>query len=353
MVVELLVVVELAKMSLSYQAVAWNPAKRRYDLVIAGVCFVYLIGFLGVGVWVYPDATMETLLIRAFGALAFLLLHGILAIGPLCRLDARFLPLLYNRRHLGVTMFVAALVHGLFALVQFHAFGNVGVLESLFDSGASWVDPARFPFQIVGAMALAILFAMAATSHDYWLNLLGAPAWKRLHMGVYFAYSLLFAHVAFGALQSEKSPVYLGVFVLGAVVLSALHVAAGLRGGALDRERGFAAVCAVNEIPEGRAKMACIGGERVAIFRHGDLLSAVSNLCQHQNGPLGEGKIVDGCIVCPWHGYQYLPESGTSPPPFTEKIATYDVAVRGGMVFVNPKAYAPGTFRPAARIPKQ
>jgi nitrite reductase/ring-hydroxylating ferredoxin subunit len=29
-----------------------------------------------------------------------------------------------------------------------------------------------------------------------------------------------------------------------------------------------------------------------------------------QNGPLGEGRIVDGCITCPWHGYQYRPDTG-------------------------------------------
>ena len=36
---------------------------------------------------------------RAFGACAFVMLTVILAIGPLARLDRRFLPLLYNRRH--------------------------------------------------------------------------------------------------------------------------------------------------------------------------------------------------------------------------------------------------------------
>ena len=55
------------------------------------------------------NATIETQLIRALGTCALLLLHVILAIGPLARLDRRFLPLLYNRRHLGVTMFLLAL----------------------------------------------------------------------------------------------------------------------------------------------------------------------------------------------------------------------------------------------------
>ena len=35
------------------------------------------------------------------------------------------------------------------------------------------------------------------------------------------------------------------------------------------------------------------GGERVAVFRHQGKINAVSNVCQHQNGPLGEGQVVD------------------------------------------------------------
>jgi nitrite reductase/ring-hydroxylating ferredoxin subunit len=72
-------------------------------------------------------------------------------------------------------------------------------------------------------------------------------------------------------------------------------------------------------------------------------LSAVSNLCAHQNGPLGEGRIVDGCITCPWHGYQYRPEDGCAPPPFTERLATYRLRVANGMVLLDPRANPPGT----------
>jgi DMSO/TMAO reductase YedYZ heme-binding membrane subunit len=70
------------------------------------------------------QVTFETLLIRSTATLAVLLLHVILAIGPLCRLNKKFLPLLYNRRHLGVTMFSIALIHGTFSILQFHALGN-------------------------------------------------------------------------------------------------------------------------------------------------------------------------------------------------------------------------------------
>jgi nitrite reductase/ring-hydroxylating ferredoxin subunit len=97
-------------------------------------------------------------------------------------------------------------------------------------------------------------------------------------------------------------------------------------------------------------KGACIvatpGGERIAVYRDGDIIGALTNVCAHQNGPIGEGKIVDGLVTCPWHGYQYRLEDGCAPPPFTEKLATYRVRIKGGVVEVDPRALPPGT--PAA-----
>ena len=105
---------------------------------------------------------------------------------------------------------------------------------------------------------------------------------------------------------------------------------------------GFVDACAVADIPENRARIICLSGERVAIFKYDDKVSAVSNVCQHQNGPLGEGKILDGCITCPWHGYQYVPETGASQPPFVEKVPTFNVRVKNGRVLVHPKPNPPG-----------
>jgi nitrite reductase/ring-hydroxylating ferredoxin subunit/DMSO/TMAO reductase YedYZ heme-binding membrane subunit len=337
-------------MSVTYRAVGWNRAKRLYDLALACGVVAYLASFVVVGLLAHPSATIETLLIRALGTAAFLLLHVVLSIGPLCRLRPRLLPLLYNRRHLGVTMFLLALAHGAFATVQFHAQGDLPALVSLLAG-----DPG---FQTLGLAALVILFFMAATSHDFWLANLTPPAWKALHMGVYAAYALLVLHVALGALRSEVSPVLAVLTGAGMVWLLGLHLAAGLRERPLDRERpevpgGWIDAGPAAEIPDGRARIVCALGERIAVFRHGDRVSAVSNLCRHQNGPLGEGRILDGCITCPWHGYQYRPEDGRSPAPFTEKIATYAVRIdERGRVLVNARANPPGTPVPPALVPE-
>ena len=325
-------------MSVQYQAVGWNRQKRIYDSVAIVGALLYLGVFTGLGAAIHPNATIETLLIRGFGTLALLLLHIILAIGPLCRLDRRFLPLLYNRRHLGVMMFVAALVHGAFSLVQFHALGNVSPLVSLFTSNTRFDSVPDFPFQQLGFAALLILFTMASTSHDFWLHNLGPRTWKRMHMLVYLAYALLIGHVALGALQSETSPILAILLGGGMFAVVGLHLAAGWREHRLDS--AFIDACNFEEIPENRARIVNIGGERIAVFRYDGKVAAISNVCRHQNGPLGEGRIIDGCVTCPWHGYQYHPETGESPPPFKDKVATYRTRIAGGRVLVDPTPQA-------------
>ncbi len=337
-------------MSERYRAVGWTRQKRIYDVVVLAGTFLVLGTFATVTAVLNPTATAETILIRGLGLVALILLHVVLMIGPLTRLDQRFLPWLYNRRHLGVITFVFALAHGVFSIVQFHALGDMHPLVSVLTGDGDYTAITRFPFQPLGLAALSILFLMAATSHDFWLANLTAPVWKALHMLIYVAYALLVAHVAFGALQAETQPAlatFLGVGMVGVV---GLHLMAAVRERSADRivrpnaADGYVDVCAVSDIPDNRAQAFCIAGERLAVFRYDGKISVVSSVCQHQNGPLGEGSIIDGCITCPWHGYQYHPDSGRSPAPFTERIPTFNLRVVDGRVQVDPRPNPPGTL---------
>ena len=56
-----------------------------------------------------------------------------------------------------------------------------------------------------------------------------------------------------------------------------------------------------------------------------------------------EGRVIDGCVTCPWHGYQYLPDCGASPPPFEERVPTFRVRLQDGGVWINPRPLSPGT----------
>lgn len=343
-------------MSVNYTTVLWNTQKKWYDLLLWGGILLLLFSFAIFQIIFHPDITIETLIIRATAVAAFTLLHFILLIGPLCRLDSRFLPLLYNRRHLGVSMFLLALVHGVFSIIQFHALGDTFPLVSIFTSNQNYQSISEFPFQTLGFFALLILFLMAATSHDFWLKNLGPKAWKNLHMGVYFAYALIIVHVATGALQYESHPAYWALLVLGFALVAGMHLWAAWR----ERQKlaaqnvleqaGFYEVGPVADLSENCGKPLFINGENIAVFKYEGKVSAVNNVCKHQMGPIGEGKIIDGCITCPWHGYQYLPENGQSPPPFNEKLTTYEVKVLEGIIWVNPHPKAAGTYIAPAKI---
>lgn len=334
-------------MSVGYQAVGWNRQKRLYDALIGQGVLVYLALFVGIGLLRDENVTIETLLIRGLGTLAFLMLHVILSIGPLARLDPRFLPFLYNRRHLGVSMFLVGLAHASFSVVQFHAFGDEHPLVSVLTANRRYASLPDFPFELLGLGALLILFLMAATSHDFWLANVSARVWKSLHMLVYLAYALLVGHVALGTLQAEGSPLLWALLVLGCAWIVGLHLAAGWHEGARDRDavpvNGWVDAGRAADIPEKRARVLTVAGERVAVFRYDGKVAALSSVCQHQNGPLGEGRVIDGCVTCPWHGYQYRPEDGCSPPPFTEKVPTYAVRVVDGRVQVEARARPAGT----------
>jgi methionine sulfoxide reductase heme-binding subunit len=338
-------------MSVNYAPILWNRQKKIYDYVILGGILSYLSLFIGLHLIFHLNITAETLIIRAFGTLALLMLHIILCIGPLSRLNTDFLPLLYNRRHLGVSMFLMAAVHGVFNIIQFHSGGNQSPLVSVLTAGSKFPSAIHFPFQPLGFCALVILFFMASTSHDFWLKNLSPRVWKSLHMMVYFAYSLIIMHVVLGVIQLEKNPILIILLGLGLFIVVSLHITASIKQHRIDFAQnvsdtmGYMLVGNIEEIPEKRAKVVHSGNESIAIFKYNGKLSAVSNVCKHQNGPLGEGKITDdGCITCPWHGYQYQPEDGCSPPPFPEKVSTFQLLKKGNQVWVNPRPNVEGAF---------
>jgi nitrite reductase/ring-hydroxylating ferredoxin subunit/DMSO/TMAO reductase YedYZ heme-binding membrane subunit len=336
-------------MAVSYASILWNKSKKRYDAILWLFIGVFILLSIFTNLILFPTINIATLIIRSFGLLSLVLLHIILSIGPLCRINPKLLPLLYNRRHLGVSMFLVVSVHACLSIFWFHGNGNINPLLSLFTSNTHYDSFLFFPFQTLGFFAYIILMLMAFTSHDFWLAALTPRIWKTLHMLVYLAYVLVILHVVLGVLQFENNPVTYLFLLGGLLFLSFIHIWSGYLSFRFDRQlnhekEGWLYVCELDEIPNNRAKMINVHNERIAVFKYEGKLSAVHNVCKHQNGPLGEGKIVDGCITCPWHGYQYQPQDGCAPEPFTEKLSTYQLKLDGKKIYVNPKALEEGSF---------
>jgi nitrite reductase/ring-hydroxylating ferredoxin subunit/DMSO/TMAO reductase YedYZ heme-binding membrane subunit len=339
-------------MSVGFRAVQWNRDKIVYDAILIAAVALYLVGFAAIYWQVKPPTNLPDAIdiwIRATGTCAFFMLTVILATGPLARLDRRFLRLLYNRRHFGVLTFLIAATHAWLMIEWFIALDALPDLVAEMTNMQAYGKFIGFPFKALGLAALLVLFLMAATSHDFWLAFLTPPIWKALHMALYLAYGLVVMHVALGIMQYDHTPLIPLMLIAGFGTVTALHLVAGWRerrgeaGGAATAD-GWIAVGAPRDIPDKGARIvATPGGERIAVFRDGDEIGALTNLCAHQNGPIGEGRIIDGCVTCPWHGYQYRLADGCAPPPFTEKLATYRTRLRDGVVEVDPRPLAPGT----------
>lgn len=79
------------------------------------------------------------------------------------------------------------------------------------------------------------------------------------------------------------------------------------------------------------------GEDMVIVYVAPDRFFAMDASCPHAGGPLDLGDIedIDGriSIICPWHGYSFRLEDGSSPTGFQQQM--YTVKVQDGKVFVN------------------
>lgn len=94
--------------------------------------------------------------------------------------------------------------------------------------------------------------------------------------------------------------------------------------------------CAESELTEGRPHAVTVEEMPVLLLWDKGNVRAISDRCTHRGGPLHEGKVVDGCVECPWHGSRFTLEDGqvargpaTRPQPSLEtRIVEGRVQVR-------------------------
>ena len=72
----------------------------------------------------------------------------------------------------------------------------------------------------------------------------------------------------------------------------------------------WVAVATSDAVQEGAALEVIAGDQVLAIFRNSGVLYALDGMCAHQGGPIAQGEVANGCVTCPWHGWQYELNSG-------------------------------------------
>ena len=84
-------------------------------------------------------------------------------------------------------------------------------------------------------------------------------------------------------------------------------------------------VAELGSVEPDRVMTATAGTHQICLVNYNDKISALDNHCPHQGGPLGEGQIENGWVICPWHAYEYHPETGKPPEGFNDCVNTYPV----------------------------
>ncbi|WP_435056608.1 Rieske 2Fe-2S domain-containing protein [Streptomyces noursei] len=69
----------------------------------------------------------------------------------------------------------------------------------------------------------------------------------------------------------------------------------------------------VEDFPVGEAVRREVGEVPVVVVRQrGGRIHVLADRCSHLSGPLSDGEVADGCVVCPWHGSTFRLSDGTN-----------------------------------------
>jgi nitrite reductase/ring-hydroxylating ferredoxin subunit len=96
----------------------------------------------------------------------------------------------------------------------------------------------------------------------------------------------------------------------------------------------FHEACSASDVPKERGFAVEVDGVRVALYRDGETIYALSGRCPHANGPLGMGWLEEGEAVCPLHRWRFKLKTGRCTTMRGEWVPVFPCEVRDGRVWV-------------------
>jgi len=91
----------------------------------------------------------------------------------------------------------------------------------------------------------------------------------------------------------------------------------------------------LSRIPVGQGRCYVVGAEEIAVFRQRDgRLFATQNRCPHRQGPLSEGVIGGGHVICPLHAHRFNLKDGAGAEP-GECVKVYGVEELRGEILLS------------------
>lgn len=100
---------------------------------------------------------------------------------------------------------------------------------------------------------------------------------------------------------------------------------------------GFTKICSLDQLKESEGKRFIVDDVDIALFRKGDEVFALSNICLHlQSALMYDGFIEEGYVVCPVHRWMFNLRTGRFPSG-SKGLDTYEVKVSDNNIYVKVK----------------
>ena len=76
------------------------------------------------------------------------------------------------------------------------------------------------------------------------------------------------------------------------------------------------------------------GDKTICVANVNGAYSAMDNVCLHRGGPLGQGMIESGKVVCPWHGWAWDVKTGAAEQNPSARVVVYPLKIENGDVLI-------------------
>lgn len=90
----------------------------------------------------------------------------------------------------------------------------------------------------------------------------------------------------------------------------------------------------VEQLAQRQLQQINVGKHKFALTYVDGKFHVISGVCSHVGGPLGEGRLENGYVVCPWHYWQFHHETGKARPGIEAAVPTHETKVENDRVFV-------------------
>lgn len=97
----------------------------------------------------------------------------------------------------------------------------------------------------------------------------------------------------------------------------------------------FVSVAKLSELRDGECRVVVAANQEIALFNVAGRVCAVTNVCPHRGGPIGDGVLDGRVVACPWHGWEFDVTTGKMPVNANIGIQTFPVRVDGDTVDVD------------------